>query len=89
MRSFTQEMRTNYDHVFSGALDAFYSPCQYGRLEYRTVRLLKIICQVIIRMRSNELLFNRYSLILGLLSTNIFRGRNMKLQYVIKNMVGM
>ncbi|ECY2344812.1 NAD(P)-binding protein, partial [Salmonella enterica] len=29
-RSFTQEMRTDYDHVFfSGALDAFYS-CQYG-----------------------------------------------------------
>ncbi|HHR9143554.1 TPA: UDP-galactopyranose mutase [Salmonella enterica subsp. enterica serovar Typhimurium] len=44
-RSFTQEMRTNYDHVFfSGALDAFYS-CQYGRLEYRTLDFKKIICQ--------------------------------------------
>ncbi|EBY6210671.1 UDP-galactopyranose mutase, partial [Salmonella enterica subsp. enterica serovar Panama] len=44
-RSFTQEMRTDYDHVFfSGALDAFYS-CQYGRLEYRTLDFKKIICQ--------------------------------------------
>lgn len=44
-RSYTQEMRTDYDHVFfSGALDAFYS-CQYGRLEYRTLDLKKIICQ--------------------------------------------
>ena len=40
-RSFTQEMRTDYDHVFfSGALDAFYS-CQYGRLEYRTLDFKK------------------------------------------------
>lgn len=39
-RSYTQEMRTDYDHVFSGALDAFYS-CQYGRLEYRTLDFKK------------------------------------------------
>lgn len=40
-RSFTQEMRTNYDHVFSVARWMPFTPCQYGRLEYRTLDFKK------------------------------------------------